>query len=184
MEENPLKDLSNEYTARCLMVIAKELGMDKDYDTEQIQLMSDMLMVDVEKQEGKGAVKMKLSDLVSYDDVHTKLDALMERRVSSAREKGCVPRHISTIDVKTGKIEVSIVDVPFTHIYATTPPSCECVRFFTENLKEFPLVVQGPSAGIDSTASALLAELLRLMQNKIGVRPGNLSRTRSSVYIG
>lgn len=142
MEENPLKDLSNEYTARCLMVIAKELGMDKDYDTEQIQLMSDMLMVDVEKQEGKGAVKMKLSDLVSYDDVHTKLDALMERRVSSAREKGCVPRHISTIDVKTGKIEVSIVDVPFTHIYATTPPSCECVRFFTENLKEFPLVVQ------------------------------------------
>lgn len=48
MEEDPLQDLSNEYTARCLMVIAKELGIDQDFDVEQIQLhMSDMLMHDI-----------------------------------------------------------------------------------------------------------------------------------------
>jgi len=38
MEEDPLKDLTNEYTARVLMVLAKELGLDGQYDIEWIQL--------------------------------------------------------------------------------------------------------------------------------------------------
>jgi len=128
MEENPVKDLSNEYTARCLMVIAKELGIDKEYDIENIQLMSDMLFQE--------------SDMESYEERIKKIDAQMKQRVIEARAKGCVPRHVSVIDVKTSKIEIRIMDVPNTHVYAITPPSCECVRFFTENLKQFPLVIQ------------------------------------------
>ena len=138
MEENPLKDLSNEYTARCLMVIAKELGMDKNHDTEKIQLMSDMLIINVEEENGKGAVANCAIDSERYEE----LDARMQERVEVAKVKGCVPRHVSTIDVETGEIKINIVDVPNTHIYALNPPSCECVRFYTENHKQFPLVIQ------------------------------------------
>lgn len=185
MEEDPLKDLSNEYTARCLMVIAKELAVDEDYDVEKIQLESDMLMVDVEKNAGgKGAIKRQTDDLETYEDIASHLDELIEARVKSAAEKGCVPRHISTIDVKRGTIDIKITDVPNTHVFATTPPSCECVRFFTANHGRFPLIIQGPSAGIHSTASGLLAELLRLMQSKASTKSGDLVRTKSSIFLG
>ena len=36
MEEDPSKDLANEYTARVSMGLAKELGSDSQYDIESI----------------------------------------------------------------------------------------------------------------------------------------------------
>jgi len=171
-EEDPIKDLSNEYTARCLMVLATELGLDDDLDIKQIQCANDSLISDMPH------------TAEHYDSaVEAYLDAKMKKRVTDACAKGCVPRHVSSVDAKTGLISINIIDVPRNHVFATTPPSCECVRFFTERHKRYPLIVQGPSAGADSTASALLAELLNLMRTKIGTRPGVLSRTSNSLYL-
>eukprot|EP00957_Ditylum_brightwellii_P155518 11837589-Ditylum_brightwellii.AAC.1 len=167
METDPRRDLSNEYTARVLMVLAKELDdLDKCYDVEKIQDSSDQLFLDDE-----------CNDI---NTLYTKVNALMKERVESAAEKGCVPRHVSSIDVKAGTIEVKIVDVPLNHVFAITPPSCECVRFFTERHRSYPLIIQGPSAGADSTASALLAELVNLMRNKVSPKSGTISRTTSA----
>ncbi len=167
MEEDPMKDLSYEYTARCLMVLAIELGVDKDLDVERI--------LDANQ---SAAERSK-----TFEDIAPSLDALMADRVAQAAARGCVPRHVSSIDVKSGDIEIKIADVPSPHIFATTPPSNECVRFFTARHRRFPLIVQGPSAGVDSTASALLAELLHLMRSKVGPRAGTLSRTGSSAVL-
>jgi len=167
-EEDPIKDISNEYTARCLMVLAKELGLDENYDTKKIQSRCEPLI--------SGEVR-------HYSEVEAELNAKMNERVATAISNGCVPRHVSSVDVETGSISINIVDVPYNHVFATTPPSCECVRFFTERHKTWPLIIQGPSAGADSTASALLAELLHLMQTKIGTRPGILSRTSTSSHL-
>ena len=167
METDPIHDLSFEYTARCLLVLAKELGIDKGYDVEKILEHS-----------------QSFANIGSnFDDISALLDSLMSKRVAQALEKGCVPRQISSIDVKTGRIEIKLIDVPANHVFATNPPSNECVRFFTERHRPFPLIIQGPSAGVDSTASALLAELLRLMQSKVGPRSGTLSRTGSSAVL-
>ena len=167
MEIDPIKDLSFEHTARCLMVLAKELGIDEDYDVERI-LSSNPSAVGPDK---------------DFDKISPFLDTLMGDRVSQAAARGCVPRQISSIDVKTGTIDIKIVDVPNNHIFATTPPSNECVRFFTARHRRYPMIVQGPSAGVDSTASALLAELLHLMRSKVGPRSGTLSRTGSSAVL-
>ena len=59
-----------------------------------------------------------------------------------AYTNGCVPIHVSIVDAKTGLISINIIDVPRNHVFATTPPSCECVRFFTERHKRYPLIVQ------------------------------------------
>ena len=154
MEEDPMKDLSYEYTARCLMVLAIELGVDKDLDVERI--------LDANQ---SAAERNR-----TFEEIAPSLDALMADRVAQAAAQGCVPRHVSSIDVKSGDIEIKIANVPSSHIFATTPPSNECVRFFTARHRRFPLIVQGPSAGVDSTASALLAELLHLMRRKVGPR--------------
>jgi hypothetical protein len=164
-EEDPISDLNNEYTARCLMVLATELGIDGNLDVLTIQQNSDAL-VDI--------------GFKKYSDIESSLDEKMSNRVAQAAEAGCVPRHISSVDVVSGKVSSTVVDVPQNHIFATTFPSCECVRFFTERHKTYPLIVQGPSAGADSTASALLAEVLNLMKNKVSSKSGAISKSIAS----
>jgi aspartokinase/homoserine dehydrogenase 1 len=167
-EEDPTKDINNEFTARCLMVLAHEVGLDERYDVEKIQSLSESLSLESSK---------------PYCEMEAELDLAMQARVQEALAKGCVPRHVCSIDVKTSEIRIKIMDVPQSHIFATLPPSCECVRFFTRRHKTFPLVIQGPSAGADSTASALLADLLNSMTKKEGSKSGELSKTLSSSFI-
>jgi aspartokinase/homoserine dehydrogenase 1 len=165
----------------------KELGIAQSYDLEQIQMASDMLMVNVETlsdEAGRISLRKKSIDgIEEFEKVSETLDAKISQRVAEAAKKGSVPRHIASIDVAMGEINVRIVDVPSNHIFATTPPSCAVVRFFTHRHKRYPLVVQGPAEGADSTASALLAELLHLMRSKIGPKGGALSRSQTSAFL-
>ena len=111
------------------------------------------------------------------------IDEQVKARVQAASEKGCVLRHVGSVDVKTGLLEIKIAEVPYNHVFATTPPTVECVRFFTHRFQHYPLVVQGPSAGMDCTSSALLAELLSMMRSKVGPKSGILSRSNSSAFL-
>ncbi|KAI2501981.1 hypothetical protein MHU86_12464 [Fragilaria crotonensis] len=163
MEDDPAKDLNNEYSARCLMILAKELGLDHNTSTEAIQAACEKLV------EGP----------VDYTNISEEVDKLVQEKVNAAHEKGCVLRQIASVDVAQELIEIKLMEAPNNHIFAVTPPSCECVRFFTQRHLRYPLIIQGPSAGADSTASALLAEFLSHMRSKVGVRTGALSRPNS-----
>lgn len=165
MEKDPSHDLSNEYTSRVLMVLAQELGMADELEFKDIQRGGDAIL-----EEG--------IDFASAD-----IDAMIQARVDSARSHGCVLRHISSVDVHAKKVQIEIMEVPERHLFAVTPPSCECVRFFTRRHRSYPLIVHGPSAGVDSTASALLAELLHLMRGKSSPRSVALSRSTSGAAL-
>lgn len=166
-EEDPTMDLNNEYTCRVLMVLARELGMARDIEVDDIQKSSEKLL------------EVILHKEVDYHNLSAEIDEEVKARVDAARSRGCVLRHISSVDVRDKTIEVKLLEVPEHHIFAVTPPSCECVRFFTHHHRRYPLIVQGPSAGADSTASALLAELLHLMRGKATPRSVALSRSAS-----
>ena len=146
-EENPALDFTNEYAARVLMALARELGMDDDHETEQIQRNSDVLV--------------EVDDNLDFLHLSPQIDEHVQKRVDAANAKGCVLRSISSVDVKTKRIQIRILEVPNHHTFAVSPPGCSCVRFFTRRHERYPLIIQGPSAGADSTASALLAELLQ-----------------------
>lgn len=163
MEDDPAKDLNNEYSARCLMILAKELGIDRNTSTEVIQAACEKLV----------------DGIIDYASIPEEVDQKVQKKVVAARDKGCVLRHIASVDVAQEQIEIKLMEVPNTHVFAVTPPSCECVRFFTQRHLRYPLVIQGPSAGADSTASALLADFLGHMRSKVGVRTGALSRPNS-----
>ena len=120
---------------------------------------------------------------LNYQDLPPALDEMMKARVDAARANGNVLRHIASVDVKTKKVTIQLMEVPEHHTFACTPPSCEIVRFFTHRHKTYPLVVQGPSAGADSTASALVAELLSVMRGRVSPRSVALSRSGSHVAL-
>jgi aspartokinase/homoserine dehydrogenase 1 len=171
MEEDPTKDLNNEYTCRVVMVLARELGMGDDIEVGDIQNNSDKIL------------ELISHEKVDYQNISPDVDKQVKARVDAARSRGCVLRHIASVDVKDKSLKVEIIEVPEDHAFAINPPSCEIVRFFTRRHRCYPLIVQGPSAGADSTASALLAELLHLMRGKATPRSVALSRTGSGVVL-
>jgi aspartokinase/homoserine dehydrogenase 1 len=152
METDPEHDLSNEYTARMMIILAQELGF---------------------------APSLSLKDIMKKSDRLGDVDETIRQRVKAAAEKGCVLRHVASVDVKSSSLDIKILEVPYHHVFAVTPPTSACVRFFTHRYQQYPLVVQGPAAGADCTSSALLAEVLSLMSNKIGSKSGSLGRTGS-----
>lgn len=167
MEEDPVRDLDNEYTARQAMILANELKMDRSFTVKDIKANSDQF----------------LDGAKDFEAISAEIDQKMQERVAAAVSKGCVLRHLFTVDVKLQTLDIKIVEVPHNHFFAVTPPSCGCVRFFTQRHERYPLIVQGPAAGADSTASALLAEVLGLMQTKVGAKSGALSRVDSGAIL-
>jgi aspartokinase/homoserine dehydrogenase 1 len=135
MEEEPGKDLNNEYTARCVMILANELGLDY-FTAEEISEASDKL---VESCDLEG---IDFNNMSADDDRVKKVDRMIQERVMAAESKGCVLRHIGSVDVNSQCVEIRLVEVPNNHAFATTPPSCECFRFFTHRYLGYPLIIQ------------------------------------------
>ncbi|OEU12343.1 aspartate kinase [Fragilariopsis cylindrus CCMP1102] len=171
MEKDLSLDLGNDYASCVLMVLAKELGLDRDVSYKEIQERSEKI------------VDLPEGPIVDYQIFEGVTDDIIRTRVEEAAKRGCVLRHVGSIDVAMQSVEIKIMEVPITHVFAITPPSCECVRFFTHRYQPYPLVIQGPSAGMDCTSSALLAELLSMMRSKVGTRTGILARSNSSAYL-
>ena len=135
MESDPSKDLNNEWSARSAMILANELGLN-NRTAEDIAEASDKL---VEKSDLEG---IRFDSLLLNDDKVQEIDRKVRERVAAAEAKGCVLRSISSVDVKTQYTEIRLVEVPQNHIFAVTPPSCECFRFFTQRYLGFPLIIQ------------------------------------------
>ena len=171
-EKDPTLDLSNEYTSRVMMALAKELGLDKNASFAEIQRNSAII--------AESPTDVEVRDYRMFEGT---IDEQINERVRIAREKGCVLRHIASIDVASQDIKIEIVEVPKNHDFARAPPASACVRLFTQRYQHYPLMIVGPAAGADCTSSALLAELLRLMSTKIGPTSGVLSRTNSGAHL-
>jgi aspartokinase/homoserine dehydrogenase 1 len=173
MEKDLSLDLGNDYASCVLMVLAKELGVGHNLTHNEIRERSETI-VDLP------VGGEHISDHHAFEGT---IDEMVRSRVKAASDNGCVLRHVGSVDVATGSLEIKIAEVPHNHVFATTPPTVECVRFFTHRYQHYPLVVQGPSAGMDCTSSALLAELLSMMRSKVGPKSGILSRSNSSAFL-
>jgi aspartokinase/homoserine dehydrogenase 1 len=124
-----------------------------------------------------------MKSVSDFQNTPPNVDEQVQKRVDEARRRGCVLRHIASVDVKRKKIDIKIIEVPDRHMFAVSAPGCACVRFFTLRHTSYPLVIQGPSAGTDSTASALLADLLQRMRGKSYPRRLALNREGSSTSL-
>ena len=169
-EKDPTLDLNNEYTSRVMMVLAKELGLDRNL--EDIQHGSDVL-VDIPED-------VEERDYRMFEGI---TDEKIKKRARVASERGCVLRHVASVDVVTQSIDIKIVEVPKNHDFAIAHPTSLCARLHTQRYQPYPLMIAGPAAGVDCTSSALLAELLSLMSTKVGPKSGVLSRTNSGTHL-
>jgi aspartokinase/homoserine dehydrogenase 1 len=148
-EPDPRDDLSGTDVARKLVILAREMGVEIELADVAIENL----------------VPESLRALPSAEAFLEQLaasDAAMEARRAAAAEKGDVLRYVGVVD-SSGAARVELRAFAKSHPFAGLAASDNIIAFTTARYRSNPLIVQGPGAGPDVTASGVFADLLRLV---------------------
>ncbi|HEX7339379.1 MAG TPA: homoserine dehydrogenase [Rhodanobacteraceae bacterium] len=146
-EPDPRMDLSGQDVARKLLILARTAGF---------ALGSDEVVV-----ENLVPEAMRELHPVEFMDKAEALDDLFAERLAHAREKGGVLRYLARLDQR-GHARVGLSVVPPTHPAANLAGTDNQFAITTTRYHSQPLVIQGPGAGAEVTAQALLGDILAL----------------------
>ena len=146
-EPDPRDDLSGMDVARKLTILARELGQSIEIGDFPVQNLIAKDLRDLEVDEF-------LRGLSKYDDEMLAL-------YNEAKDEGKTLRYVARL-TEQGEASVGLekiaADAPFSNISSTD----NIVQFVTERYATNPLVIQGPGAGPEVTASGVFGDLLKL----------------------
>ena len=145
-EPDPREDLNGMDVARKLLILAREAGLSlelKDIDIEKI------MPPDVENAKSINDFFVKLR----------KHDKDFEYIRDKAADKGKVFRYIASL--QNGKAKISMQEVGPDHPFYTLSGIDNVIAFTTKYNQERPVVVRGPGAGAEVTASGVFADIIR-----------------------
>jgi homoserine dehydrogenase len=146
-EPDPRSDLSGEDVARKLLIIARNAGF--TLGTEEVDV------------QGLVPESLRALDTDSFLARLDELDKPLAIRLDEAKSRGCVLRFLARLNQR-GRARVGLVEVPLTHPAARLYGTDNQFALTTTRYNTQPLVIQGPGAGPEVTAQALLGDLLAL----------------------
>jgi homoserine dehydrogenase len=146
-EPDPRSDLSGEDVARKLLIIARHAG----FSISSEEVLVESLVPEALRGISSEAFLARLAEL----------DAPMEVRHAEAQSRGTVLRFLARLNQR-GHARVGLVEVPLTHPAARLYGTDNQFALSTTRYNTQPLVIQGPGAGPEVTAQALLGDVLAL----------------------
>jgi homoserine dehydrogenase len=146
-EPDPRADLCGTDVVRKLVILARAGGHTLDAEDVENESLVPLTLADI--------------DVAAFLDRARELDEAIENRRAAAAAEGCVLRHLAALD-ENGKARVGLVAVPHDHPAARLGGTDNLFVLTTQRYRARPLVIQGPGAGADVTAQALLGDLLAL----------------------
>ena len=146
-EPDPRSDLSGDDVARKLLIIARNAGFALGVDEVQVESLVPEALRAI-------SAEQFLARL-------TELDQPLAARYAEATSKGNVLRFLARLNQR-GKARVGIAEVPATHPAARLYGTDNQFALTTLRYNTQPLVIQGPGAGPEVTAQALLGDVLAL----------------------
>jgi homoserine dehydrogenase len=146
-EPDPRSDLSGEDVARKLLIIARNAGF--ALGTEEVEVES--LVPDA----------LRELSCVDFLARAKELDAPLRERFQAARDRGCVLRYLARLNQR-GRARVGLVEVSADHPASRLSGTDNQFALTTTRYHAQPLVIQGPGAGPEITAQALLGDVLAL----------------------
>ena len=154
-EPDPRADLCGADVARKLVILARAAGHELEVDAIEVEniVPPSLCTLDTE------------TFLARADE----LDAAIEARRATAAAHGQVLRHLATFDAK-GHARVGLVAVDPDHPAARLSGTDNWFALTTQRYRTRPLVIQGPGAGAEVTAQALLGDLLSLLPARLAAR--------------
>ncbi|MFT3708603.1 MAG: aspartate kinase [Archangium sp.] len=146
-EPDPRDDLSGLDVARKLVILARENG----WKTGLEDIALESLVPESLRTLEVGEFMARLGEM----------DAPMTAKLEAARREKKVLRYVAKLE-QGGKASVGLVALPADHSFAHIKLTDNVVQFTTRRYHQNPLVVQGPGAGPEVTASGAFADLLRV----------------------
>jgi len=146
-EPDPRDDLSGADVARKILILAREVGVPLEAaDVTIAKLLPENCLA-------AANVESFFDELVISDGYFAKLQA-------DAEADGEKLRYIATLE--NGKAFVELRTVNAQHPFYTLSGSDNIVSFTTERYKDRPLVIKGPGAGAEVTASGVFADIMSI----------------------
>lgn len=145
-EPDPRDDLSGEDVRRKIVILARAAGVELDASAVQV----DSLVPDT-------LAKRSAQDL---DAALPTLDEAMRVRYADAYRNGEVLKFIARYE--KGVAKVGLEALPSNHPLAAGAGTDNRVAIWSDRYCEQPLVIQGPGAGAEVTAAALIDDVFRI----------------------
>jgi homoserine dehydrogenase len=145
-EPDPRLDLSGEDVRRKLLILARAAGL---------PLQADDVRVDSLVPEELAALP-----LPALDAALTQLDAPLAARFKDAYRNGARLRFLGRFDQE--RASVGLQALPLDHPLCGGGGTDNRVAIYSDRYPEQPLVIQGPGAGAEVTAAALLDDVLAI----------------------
>lgn len=146
-EPDPRSDLSGEDVARKLLIIARHAGFSISSEEVLVESLVPETLRDIDSE----AFLARLEEL----------DAPVAARHVAAASRGNVLRFLARLNQR-GHARVGLAEVPPSHPAARLYGTDNQFALSTTRYNTQPLVIQGPGAGPEVTAQALLGDVLAL----------------------
>ncbi|HEN46875.1 MAG TPA: homoserine dehydrogenase, partial [Mizugakiibacter sp.] len=146
-EPDPRLDLSGEDVARKLLILARTAGLTLERDSIQVENLV--------------PTSLRTLDSASFLAQAKQLDVPLAQRQARVQAHGAVLRYLARFD-EQHRARVGLVEVPASHPAAHLQGSDNLFIVRTRRYALQPLVIQGPGAGPEVTAQALLGDVLAL----------------------
>ncbi|RXR21348.1 bifunctional aspartate kinase/homoserine dehydrogenase I [Flavobacterium amnicola] len=151
-EPDPREDLCGNDVARKLLILARELDLQNEFDEIQIQNLIPEKLQQI-------STEAFLSNLEALDEYY--------ETVKLSQKQGNVLRYVGELsgDLQQdkGNLEVKLVSVPESSALGQLKGSDSIFEIYTESYGERPIVIQGAGAGASVTARGVFGDILRIV---------------------
>ena len=155
-EPDPREDLCGNDVGRKLLILARELDLQNEFEEIDIQNL-------IPEHLREGNVSEFLNKLKEFDPIYTK--------IKEDQEPNHVLRYIGELsgDLQNdkGNLEVKLVSVPSDTALGGLKGSDSFFEIYTESYGDRPIVIQGAGAGSAVTARGVFGDILRLSEKKL-----------------
>ena len=153
-EPDPREDLCGNDVARKLLILARELDLENEFEDIEIENLIPTEFREVPSKEF-------LSNL-------EKLNVIFQEKKNAQKEKH-VLRYIGDLSgdlfQNKGALDVKLVSVSTSSPLGSLKGSDAIFEIYTESYGEQPIVIQGAGAGAKVTARGVFGDILRLAKN-------------------
>lgn len=149
-EPDPRMDLSGKDVARKLLILARELGLQKE--------LEEITINDLVPHHLNGN-----STLEDFQRRKTDLDPVFSE-LKRNLNPGEVIRHVGELDLTSGVLDVKLVTEPKTSALGSLKETEASFEIHSESYAPQPLVIKGAGAGAAVTARGILTDLIKLAE--------------------
>ncbi len=153
-EPDPREDFSGNDVARKLLILARELDLQNEFEDVSVQNLIPEAYQNI-------SVESFLKQLDVLDDEFQK--------IKDNQKPGHVLRYVGDLSgdlsQDKGNLEVKLVSIPEDSTLGHIKGSDAIFEIFTESYGEQPIVIQGAGAGAEVTARGVFGDILRLSKH-------------------